>query len=119
MMRWGGQMRSGCIAAMVAAGGAAALAIVPGAGAQRARGSTTCTPVSNIEAIIDDSGSMSSTDPNRLRVAALDLLIETPGNEKITFGALEFGGALFAGEQSSDTVFPPEPIGPNASAMQS
>jgi hypothetical protein len=112
-------MRSGCIAAMVAAGGAAALAIVPGAGAQRARGSTTCTPVSNIEAIIDDSGSMSSTDPNRLRVAALDLLIETPGNEKITFGALEFGGALFAGEQSSDTVFPPEPIGPNASAMQS
>ena len=48
----------------------------------------------NIEAIIDDSGSMASTDPNRLRVAALDLLIETPGNEKITFGALEFGGNL-------------------------
>src|SRR5664280_507991 len=96
----------------------AVLAIVPGAGAQRARAATSCTPVSNIEAIIDDSGSMSSTDPNRLRVQALDLLIETPGNEGITFGALEFGGAFSPGEQATDTVFPPEAIGPNAKTMQ-
>lgn len=96
----------------------AVLAIVPGAGAQRARPAASCTPVSNIEAIIDDSGSMSSTDPNRLRVQALDLLIETPGNEGITFGALEFGGAFSPGEQATDTVFPPEAIGPNAKAMQ-
>lgn len=105
---------TGAIAAL-----AGALAIVPGAGAQGGHAATSCVPVSNIEAIIDDSGSMSFTDPNRLRIAALDLLIETPGNENITFGALEFGGAFTEGEPSADTVFPPEPIGPNAAAMQS
>jgi hypothetical protein len=109
----------------------AGIALVPGAGARgpdaSARLSAACTPVSNIEAIIDDSGSMTITDPNRLRIAALDLLIETPGNENITFGALEFGGNLsslgggFTIENEpppADTVFPPEPIGPNAATMQ-
>lgn len=98
--------------------GAVGLGLVPGEAASGARGASACTPVSNIEAIIDDSGSMSLTDPNRLRVAALDLLIETPGNESITFGALEFGGAFLEGEPSADTVFLPEAIGPNAHAMQ-
>jgi hypothetical protein len=115
-------MRSLHIIPATAAGAAAALvaslAIAPGVGAHGARAAKTCTPVSNIEAIIDDSGSMALTDPNRLRVAALNLLIETPGNEKITLGALEFGGAFLPGEQATDTVFPPEPIGPNMSAMQ-
>lgn len=115
-------------AAMPAAVGALALATVAGAGASASatRGSATlgghaataCVPVSNIEAIIDDSGSMALTDPNRLRIAALDLLIETPGNESIALGALEFGGAFFENETAADTVFPPEPIGPNAHAMQ-
>lgn len=109
---------------------ALAVALVPTAGARKpgvAGTSAGCAPVSNIEAIIDDSGSMTITDPNRLRVEALDLLIETPGNEGITFGALEFGGNFSAltgtpveGEPpAADTVFPPEPIGPNAGAMQS
>lgn len=111
-------MRRRRISATIAALGAAAMTMTPGAVAHRAHTSTPCTPVSNIEAIIDDSGSMTFTDPNRLRVAALDLLIETPGNEGITFGALEFGGAFLPGEANSDTVFPPEPIGPNATAMQ-
>lgn len=105
-------------AALLAA--AAVVTILPagGAQAQSARGAVACTPVSNIEAIIDDSGSMLFTDPNRLRVAALDLLIETPGNEGITLGALEFGGAFLTGEVAADTVFGPEPIGPNAKAME-
>jgi hypothetical protein len=98
---------------------AALLAAAPGVDAQRARAASSCTPVSNIEAIIDDSGSMAITDPNRLRVAALDLLIETPGNEKITLGSVEFGGAFQPGEVSADTVFPPELIGPNAGSMKS
>ena len=34
-----------------------------------------CTRVTNVEAIIDDSGSMAVTDSNRLRVQAMDLLI--------------------------------------------
>ena len=50
--------------------------------------------MTNIEAIIDDSGSMSFTDADKLRVAALELLIDTPGNEKITLGAVEFGGQI-------------------------
>ena len=116
-------MRSGKIIPVTAAGAAAALvavlAIAPSVGAQGARAAARCIPVPNIEAIIDDSGSMSFTDPNRLRVAALDLLIETPGNEKITFGSVEFGGAFQAGEVSADTVFPPELIGPNAKSMES
>jgi hypothetical protein len=98
---------------------AAVLAAAPGVDAKRASAAASCSPVSNIEAIIDDSGSMALTDPNRLRVAALDLLIETPGNEKITFGSVEFGGAFQAGEVSADTVFPPELIGPNAKSMES
>ena len=103
---------------LLAAGAISALAIPSGVGAHSARVAAACAPASNIEAIVDDSGSMKTTDPNRLRVQALDLLIETPGNEGITFGAIEFGGALFSGETAADTLFPPEPIGPNAKAMQ-
>ncbi|HEX5146479.1 MAG TPA: hypothetical protein VFV85_05615 [Conexibacter sp.] len=109
----------------VAAALAAALALVPAAPAAPtgppALAAAGCTPVSNIEAIVDDSGSMDLTDPDKLRVAALDLLIDTPGNEKIVLGASEFGGqiAAFPGEPpAADTVFPPEAIGPNASAMK-
>jgi hypothetical protein len=100
---------------------ASALALVPAATADpTALAAASCTPVSNIEAIIDDSGSMSFSDADKLRVAALELLIDTPGNEKITLGAVEFGGALgFPGEPpAADTVFAPQLIGPNASAMK-
>jgi von Willebrand factor type A domain len=100
---------------------ASALALAPGAIADPiALASASCSPVTNIEAIIDDSGSMSFSDADRLRVAALDLLIDTPGNEKITLGAVEFGGQIgFPGEPpAADTVFPPEAIGPNAGAMK-
>jgi von Willebrand factor type A domain len=94
------------------------LAISPwGAAARRASSAVACSPATNIEAIIDDSGSMSITDPNRLRVQALDLLINTPGNEKTTLGAVEFGGSFLSSEPSADTVFPPELIGGNQTTM--
>jgi hypothetical protein len=120
-------MKSRRIAAVTGAGGVAsllaALAIAPGAGASApsALAAASCSPVSNIEAIIDDSGSMAVTDSAKLRVSALELLIDTPGNEKITLGAAEFGGQLgtFPGQPpAADTVFKPEPIGPNANAMK-
>lgn len=120
-------MTSRRIAALASAGGisalAAALTIAPGAGASApsALAAASCSPVSNIEAIVDDSGSMTITDPDKLRVSALDLLIDTPGNEKITFGAVEFGGQFgtFPGQPpASDTLFKPEAIGPNAAAMK-
>jgi hypothetical protein len=98
-----------------------ALALAPAATAPAAVRLASCSPVTNIEAIVDDSGSMTITDSNRLRVSALDLLIDTPGNEKITLGAVEFGGTFgtFPGQPpASDTVFPPEAIGGNAAAMR-
>ncbi len=118
-------MKSRRIAAFAGTGGVvalvSALALAPGAPAEpTALAAASCSPVSNIEAIIDDSGSMSITDANLLRVSALQLLIDTPGNEKITLGAVEFGGGFgFPGEPpAADTVFPPEAIGPNAAAMK-
>lgn len=109
--------------ALAGTGGAAALvsalALAPGATAEpTALAAATCTPVSNIEAIIDDSGSMSFTDQAKLRVSALQLLIDTPGNEKVTLGAVEFGGAFDPSTPSAETIFGPQPIGPNAAAMK-
>jgi hypothetical protein len=104
-------------ASAVSAGGASAA--TPFA----ATASAGCTPVTNIEAIIDDSGSMEVTDPNKLRVQAMDLLVKTlPG--ATTLGAVEFGSGLegipgiLEGIPAASTLFPPEAIGPNAAAME-
>jgi von Willebrand factor type A domain len=97
---------------------AAVLAAPSGAKVPRAH-AAACTKATNIEAIIDDSGSMFGTDPNTLRVKGLKLLINTlsPG----TFlGAVEFGSGLdftTPPTPAADTVFPPEAVGANASAM--
>ena len=89
------------------------IAMTSGAGAAAA--ASSCTPATNIEAIIDDSGSMSFTDENKLRVQGLDLLINTlPA--KTYLGAVEFGSG-FGTVPPADTIFPPEPVGPNAVAM--
>ena len=84
-----------------------------------AAGASPCTSAKNIEAILDDSGSMEITDPNKLRVQAMDLLIKTlPG--KTTLGGVEFGSGfegipgIVEGQPAAYTLFPPEPIGPNA-----
>src|SRR3954449_5866746 len=94
-----------------------AVAAVPsGASSGDAGASAGCTPKTNIEAIIDDSGSMAITDGNRLRVQAMDLLINTlPA--KTELGAVEFGSGFFE-QPGADTVFPREPVGPNAGTMR-
>ena len=81
-------------------------------------GAATCTPASNIEAIVDDSGSMASTDFNTLRSEGLKLLMAKSGNAKKQLGAVEFGsGSLFPGDPpAAATLFPPRPIGPNIAA---
>jgi hypothetical protein len=85
--------------------------LAPGAAAAGA-----CTPKTNIEAIIDDSGSMAITDMNKLRVQGMDLLIDTlPA--KTTLGAIEFGSG-FLGTPPADAVFKPEEVGANAVAMK-
>jgi Ca-activated chloride channel family protein len=96
---------------------ASSLLALAGPLAPSASAAGACTPKTNIEAIIDDSGSMAITDENRLRVQGLDLLINTlPA--KTTLGAVEFGSSLFGTQPAADTVFNPGPVGPNAAAMK-
>jgi len=99
----------------------AALAVVPASGAAGAPAarSAACSAAKNVEAIVDDSGSMAITDPGRLRVAGLELLIRTPGYESLRLGAVEFGGSLFASSRpAADTLFSPRSIGGNQGAME-
>jgi hypothetical protein len=94
-------------------------AFAPSSGeASGARSAAACTRATNIEAIVDDSGSMVATDPNRLRVQAMDLLINAL-DAKTTLGAIEFGSSFDPSTPSADVVFPIESVGPNAAAMKS
>ena len=93
------------LALRAAALAAVACAATPGVA------SAACTPKSNLEAIIDDSGSMSLNDPNNLRIRAMELLIDTQGNEKRTLGAVEFG-------TDATPLFGPGLIGQNAAAYK-
>jgi hypothetical protein len=99
-----------------------AMIAAPGAAAGGGAGASACKPASNVEAIIDDSGSMAGTDPDKLRVRGMSLLIDDLA-AKTRLGAIEFGGNFeffgAAEEPAARTVFPPEPVGPNASAMRS
>jgi hypothetical protein len=82
-----------------------------------AKPASACKKATNIEAIVDDSISMEFTDQTRLRVQAMNLLIDTldPGTR---LGAVEFGSG-FLETPPADTVFAPAPVGANAAAMRS
>jgi hypothetical protein len=110
--------KKGALSLFLAGVIAAAVSVPSGARTAPAHISAgSCTPATNIEAIIDDSGSMAVTDPSTLRVKALKLLINTLG-ANTTLGAIEFGGNFFTSSTpSADTVFPPEAVGPNAPGM--
>jgi hypothetical protein len=90
---------TGALAIAVALPPAGASAQVPG-----------CTPAGNVEAIIDDSGSMSGNDFNELRRTGMELFIKAPANANRTLGAVAFGS-------DASTVFSPGPIGANSGAM--
>jgi hypothetical protein len=106
------------MAAMTVALLATAAMAAPSGAAGGGNALASCAPAANVEAIIDDSGSMAVTDGNRLRVQAMDLLINTlPA--KTQLGAVEFGSSLFESQPAADTLFPPEPVGPNAATMRS
>jgi hypothetical protein len=78
-----------------------------------------CVPANNIEAIIDDSGSMSFSDPDANRAEAIKILISKSGNATKTLGALEFGSEGFdtPPEPAATTMFAPQQIGAGAAAM--
>jgi hypothetical protein len=63
-----------------------------------------CTVAKNLEAIIDDSGSMSITDPARFRADMVDILATF--NQDKTMGGVQFGSDATA-------LFAPAPVGPN------
>lgn len=88
-------------AATAALGVATALTTAGGAGAQ-SNAAQRCAPANNVEAIIDDSGSMSGTDFGLLRVRGLKLFLAN--NESKTLGAVEFGSDALP-------IFPPARIG--------
>jgi len=54
---------------------------------------------------------MSSSDPSDLRIRAMELLIDTQGNEQRTLGAVEFGS-------DAQALFGPGLIGQNAAAFK-
>ncbi|HET6571439.1 MAG TPA: hypothetical protein VFG58_08135 [Solirubrobacterales bacterium] len=99
-----------------------ALIAAPGAGAAGPATASACKAASNIEAIVDDSGSMAVTDPDKLRVQGMSLLIDDL-SPKAQLGAVEFGSGFeipgFPSDPPASTVFPPEPVGPNAGSMRS
>ena len=64
----------------------------------------------NVQAIIDDSGSMQTSDPDRLRLAGLELFISDRDNTKKTLGVVEFGSA-------ANTVFAPARVGGSRNTM--
>ena len=82
-----------------------------GAGVSASGQSAACAPATSIEAIVDDSGSMGDADPYNLRITALDILIDAPGNAPRTLGALEFGS-------TATTLFKPQLIGTSRGAMK-
>ena len=88
--------------------------------ASPASAATTCKPAANIEAIVDDSGSMSFNDPDVNRVSALKLLISKSGNVGKRLGAVQFGSDqsyLVPPIGAAVTLFGPLTIGPNVAAM--
>ena len=69
-----------------------------------------CTVANNLEAIIDDSGSMSFTDPQRFRADMVDILA-TFNQDKI-MGAVQFGS-------DASVLFSPAPVGANLATIHS
>jgi hypothetical protein len=81
--------------AAVAAGGSAS--------ASPEAHSAACQKATNIEAIIDDSGSMFITDPNKFRTTLLDAFTALQQNQGKTLGGIEFGN-------TADVLFAPAAI---------
>jgi hypothetical protein len=114
-------MRTTRVVQAVMLGGLVAAVAAAPSSADSANGSAAaaaCAKATNIEAIVDDSGSMSATDTSRLRVQAMDLLINAL-DSSTTLGAVEFGSSADPAVPSADVVFPAEAVGANAAAMKS
>jgi hypothetical protein len=81
----------------------AALSVGGSAAASPQAHASACKKATNIEAIIDDSGSMDFTDPSKFRTTLLDAFAALQQNQGKTLGGIEFG-------DSADVLFAPAPI---------
>jgi von Willebrand factor type A domain len=88
---------TGVIALLAASGGASA---APQGEVAAIKG---CTKSNNIEAIIDDSGSMAGSDPAKFRTRFLDVFTSLAANNGKTLGGVEFG-------TTAAPLFAPAPI---------
>jgi hypothetical protein len=93
----------------VASSLAALVALTAGSGVASAAKIPGCTVAQNIEGIIDDSGSMSSNDPNNNRADLLESLAFF--NKDKTMGAVTFG-------TNASPLFGPFPVGPNFTTIK-
>ncbi len=73
------------------------------ASAAPAANASACQKANNIEAIIDDSGSMDFTDPSKFRTTLLDAFAALQQNQGKTLGGVEFG-------DTADVLFAPATI---------
>src|SRR5918996_2386846 len=91
---------AGLLAALLAGGGAASAGAEP---------LPNCTPATNIQGIIDDSGSMAGNDPDNYRADLLEAIAFF--NKGKTMGATLFGS-------DASQLFGPFQIGPNFGAIR-
>lgn len=105
-------MRTNVTRGLAASLGVAVIAAlgVTSAGAQNP--APNCVKKNNVQAIVDDSGSMAGTDSQRLRGKAIGLFIDQPANQGKTLGATEFGSTAVA-------LFNPGNIAAQGAAMKS
>jgi hypothetical protein len=107
-MHLGSRLRT-AVAVAASAGLLAALLMGGGAASAGAAPLPNCTPATNLEAIIDDSGSMSLTDPDRFRADLVNILATF--NTDKSMGAVQFGS-------DASALFAPAPIGPNLGTIR-
>jgi hypothetical protein len=70
---------------------------------------SACQVSKNVEAILDDSGSMNSTDPDHFRTKLMEAYIGLGGNQGKTLGAVKFS-------TNASVLFEPLTIGPATKA---
>jgi VWA domain-containing protein len=97
-------------AALAAAATITAVVVSPAAA--RPHSAAACTALSNVEVIVDDSGSMAGTDPNTLRAQAVKLIIQRQAQNQPSF---TLGGVSFGSDAT--TLFAPGPVGSGKAAM--
>ena len=101
------------IKALAGTASAVALLAALAVGGTSSAGAATlpnCTVANNLEAIIDDSGSMSFTDPQRFRADMVDILATF--NQDKTMGGVQFGS-------DASVLFAPAPVGANLGTIHS